>query len=54
MEAWRKFKDGAWQNEINVRDFINLNYTPYLDGPEFLQGPTDRTKRVKERERYPR
>ena len=49
MEAWRKFKDGAWQNEINVRDFINLNYTPYLDGPEFLQGPTDRTKRVKER-----
>ena len=49
MEAWRKFKDGVWQDEINVRDFINLNYTPYLDGPEFLQGPTKRTERVRER-----
>ena len=49
MEAWRNFKEGVWQNEINVRDFINLNYTPYLDGPEFLQGPTERTKRVRAR-----
>ena len=49
MEAWRGFKEGNWTKEIDVRNFINLNYTPYLDGPEFLQGPTDRTKRVSKR-----
>ena len=49
MDAWRGFVEGAWTTEINVRDFINLNYTPYLDGPEFLQGPTERTKRVRAR-----
>ena len=49
MDAWRGFVEGDWQNEINVRNFINLNYTPYLDGPEFLQGPTDRTQRVRAR-----
>ena len=49
MEAWRSFVDGNWSKEIDVRNFIQLNYTPYLDGPEFLQGPTDRTKRVSKR-----
>ena len=38
--AWRGFKLGLWQKEINVRDFIQLNYDPY-DGDElFLAGPT--------------
>jgi formate C-acetyltransferase len=42
--AWRGFKLGLWQKEINVRDFIQLNYDPY-DGDElFLAGPTQRTK----------
>ncbi len=49
MDAWRGFVEGAWTTEINLRDFINLNFTPYLDGPEFLQGPTERTQRVRAR-----
>ena len=43
VEAWKGFVDGAWQNEINVRDFIHLNYTPYYGGPSFLAGPTKDT-----------
>ncbi|MBO5090964.1 MAG: formate C-acetyltransferase [Clostridia bacterium] len=43
VEAWKGFVDGAWQNEINVRDFIQLNYTPYYGGPSFLAGPTKDT-----------
>ena len=43
VEAWKGFVDGAWQNEINVRDFIQLNYTPYYGGPNFLAGPTKDT-----------
>ncbi len=49
MDAWRGFVEGDWTKEINLRNFINLNYTPYLDGPEFLQGPTERTQRVRAR-----
>ena len=40
---WRDFKGGAWENEINVRDFIHRNYTPYFGGSEFLEGPTQAT-----------
>ena len=29
MNAWNTFTGGDWQNEINVRDFIQKNYTPY-------------------------
>ena len=29
FEQWNKFKPGDWQHEINVRDFIQNNYTPY-------------------------
>ncbi len=43
---WQGFNQGKWCEEINVRDFIKQNYTPYTGGEEFLQGPTDRTKRV--------
>jgi len=43
-DAWKDFKGGNWQNSIDVRDFIQQNYTPYLGGSEFLEGPTDRTK----------
>ena len=49
MEAWRSFVKGEWNNSINVRDFINLNYTPYDGDASFLQGPTERTKRVSNR-----
>lgn len=43
-EYWDGFKPGAWQEGINTRDFIMTNFTPYSGGPEFLCGPTERTK----------
>ena len=42
--AWRGFKDGKWTHTIDVRDFIQKNYTPYEGGSEFLTGATERTK----------
>lgn len=41
---WNGFKSGKWQNEINVRDFIQSNYTEYSGDHAFLAGATDRTK----------
>ncbi len=46
MNAWRSFRGDTWKNEINVRDFINENYTPYLGDASFLASATERTKRV--------
>ena len=43
-ENWNGFTAGAWQNEINVRDFIQTNYNEYSGDSEFLAGATDRTK----------
>jgi formate C-acetyltransferase len=45
-DAWRGFNAGPWQREINVRDFIVANVTPYVGGPEFLAKPTKRTLAV--------
>ena len=42
-EQWKDFVPGVWEKEINVRDFIQKNYTPYDGGDEFLAGPTQRT-----------
>jgi formate C-acetyltransferase len=47
--AWRGFNPGLWQSDINVRDFIITNVTPYAGGPEFLAPPTSRTRAVWER-----
>lgn len=47
--AWRSFKTGAWCDEINVRDFINKNYTAYDGDSSFLETPTARTLRVSKR-----
>ena len=44
FKQWEGFSSGRWQNEINVRDFIQQNYTPYTDGAAFLCGPTQRTR----------
>ena len=41
--AWTGFKGTKWQNEINVRDFIQNNYTPYDGDDSFLAGPTEAT-----------
>lgn len=46
MQAWQGFKDGKWQHSIDVRDFIQKNYTPYTGAPDFLVGPTDRTVKL--------
>ena len=46
MEAWRSFNEGVWCDEINVSNFIKLNYTAYDGDGSFLKGPTDRTKDV--------
>lgn len=41
--AWRGFTPGMWSDEINVRDFIQCNYTPYEGDASFLAGATERT-----------
>lgn len=46
FEAWTGFERGKWTEEINVRDFIQLNYTPYLGDGSFLCDATDRTKKL--------
>lgn len=40
---WRAFTGGVWEREINVRDFIQKNYTPYDGDDSFLAGPTTAT-----------
>ncbi len=42
-EAWRGFVAGPWQDGVDVRDFIQRNYTPYTGDAGFLAGPTPRT-----------
>ncbi|QKJ19877.1 formate C-acetyltransferase [Microbacterium hominis] len=44
--AWTGFTPGPWQDAIDVRDFIQRNYTPYTGDDAFLEGPTARTTRV--------
>lgn len=41
--SWRTFQPGLWQKEINVRDFIQQNYTPYEGDASFLAKATERT-----------
>src|SRR5258706_1013600 len=43
-DAWRDFAGGQWQRRIDVRDFIQNNYTPYVGDERFLAGATDRTR----------
>ncbi len=40
---WKDFIGGNWEKEINVRDFIQKNYTPYEGDDTFLSGPTENT-----------
>ena len=44
MDAWRGFKNGIYQTQIDVRNFIQTNYTPYEGDSSFLAGATERTK----------
>ena len=43
-DAWEGFQAGKWNKEVNLRDFIQLNYTPYDGDDSFLAGPTQATK----------
>ncbi|MFL6514046.1 MAG: formate C-acetyltransferase [Chthoniobacterales bacterium] len=44
--AWRRFKPGLWQRDVNVRWFLQQNYTPYNGDGAFLAPATDRTKGI--------
>ncbi|HZJ83816.1 MAG TPA: formate C-acetyltransferase [Clostridia bacterium] len=46
MDAWRGFSKSYWTSEIDVREFIYLNYKPYEGDESFLVGPTDNTKKL--------
>lgn len=46
QKAWQGFKPGKWQEEVDVRDFILKNFTPYTGDESFLEGPTEATKKL--------
>lgn len=46
FEQWKDFKKGDWKDEINVRDFIQHNYTPYEGDSRFLADATEKTKKL--------
>ena len=43
-DPWAGFRTALWQKDVNLRDFIQLNVTPYYGEADFLAGPTERTK----------
>jgi len=43
---WHGFTEGNWTKEVNVRDFIQKNYTPYEGNAEFLTAPTEKTQQL--------
>lgn len=46
FEEWTNFETGEWQFEINVRDFIQKNYTPYEGNSDFLANSTEKTNKL--------
>ena len=45
-EEWRDFVGGKWETEVDVRDFIQKNYTPYDGDDSFLADATEATKKL--------
>ena len=43
---WEGFEGRIWKEEVNVRDFIQKNYTPYAGDESFLAGPTEATNKL--------
>ncbi|MBR2024957.1 MAG: formate C-acetyltransferase [Clostridia bacterium] len=43
IKEWENFVGGPWENEVNIRDFIHRNVTPYYGNGDFLAGPTKNT-----------
>ena len=46
VAQWEGFNVGLWQSGIDVRDFIQQNYTPYEDDESFLAPATERTTKI--------
>lgn len=46
MQVWDGFKKGPWQTDIDLRSFIQCNFSPYTGDASFLQGPSARTRRL--------
>ena len=46
FEQWNDFEKGEWKRKIDVRNFIQKNYTPYEGNATFLTGTTDKTKKL--------
>ena len=46
FEQWSGFYGRLWKEGVNVRDFIQNNYTPYDGDESFLEGPTDSTNQI--------
>jgi len=46
FKEWKDFQEGKWCKEINVRDFIQKNYTPYEGDESFLEGATENTTKL--------
>jgi formate C-acetyltransferase len=46
LRAWRSFRGGLWQSQVDVRDFIQQNYEPYEGDGAFLAPATERTRRI--------
>lgn len=46
FNAWRGFKGVYWKDKVNVRDFIQNNYTQYVDNDDFLCGISDKTNKL--------
>ena len=46
FDDWKGFNEGRWEKEVDVRNFIQLNYTPYEGTDEFLTMPTETTKKL--------
>lgn len=44
--AWQGFKNGRWNRHVDVREFIQLNYTLYEGNDSFLAGPTEATSKL--------
>ena len=49
IKEWRSFNGGNWEKNIDVADFIRKNYTPYDGDESFLEGPTQRTKKISDK-----
>ena len=46
FKQWYDFNDGEWKEEINVRNFIQKNYTPYEGDDKFLSKATPKTEKL--------